>query len=404
MQMTSILCLDTEPETIADIRAKGHDVAVGNLGYRTGIFQQPHPPHEFEIIICDLKKPACYDAMNWGPGGNDNYQCTIVKSTTDETYTQSGSSVPRYKLVHGKQIREIGPKNFDGHAVLNAVVQAGSHVLLMYNPEWARHVSWSFPNFAGLSWTPIKTIANKAIILPPLESILSKTTTPPQITFPIQYSMSQPYARAEALKASIKTHPLVTNTVGEHFGQLVTTSKGSIWIVPRFENNSAFLEAAIASLKQFSQIPIEPPVHKPLETEQRHDIRDVFISHAWEDKDFARPLAEHLKATGITVWFDEYELKLGDSLRRRIEDGLLRSRHGLVLISQTFFQKSWTVKELDALFSLEDNERRILPIWHNVGANEIKRHAPLLADKFAISTTKGIPAIAAEIKRVLGRP
>jgi hypothetical protein len=52
-------------------------------------------------------------------------------------------------------------------------------------------------------------------------------------------------------------------------------------------------------------------------------MRDVFISHASEDKDaVARPLAKELLRRGHSVWFDEYELVLGDSLRENIDRGL----------------------------------------------------------------------------------
>jgi hypothetical protein len=156
--MTSVLCLDTEPATIEAIRAKGHSVAVGNLGYRTGMFEQPHPPHEFEAIICDLKKPACFDGTHWGPGANNNTQCKIVEKPTDQMILQSGSSVPRFKLIQGQQIKTLGRANFDGHAVLNAVIRGGSHVFLMYNPEWVactrfrRHRVRCFDGAGGGSW------------------------------------------------------------------------------------------------------------------------------------------------------------------------------------------------------------------------------------------------------------
>jgi hypothetical protein len=66
--------------------------------------------------------------------------------------------------------------------------------------------------------------------------------------------------------------------------------------------------------------------------------RDVFISHASEDKDaIARPLAECLQARGCSVWFDEYELVLGDSLRGKIGDGLRHSQVGVVILSRSFF-------------------------------------------------------------------
>ena len=68
---------------------------------------------------------------------------------------------------------------------------------------------------------------------------------------------------------------------------------------------------------------------------------DLFISHASEDKDFVRPLAESLRAHRLAVWFDEFELKPGMGLRESIDQGLLSSRFGLVVLSPAFFAKSW---------------------------------------------------------------
>ncbi len=69
--------------------------------------------------------------------------------------------------------------------------------------------------------------------------------------------------------------------------------------------------------------------------------RDVFICHASEDKDaIARPLAEALVERGHAVWFDEFELEIGDGLRREIDRGLAISRFGVVILSPSFFEKN----------------------------------------------------------------
>lgn len=400
--MVSVLCLDTEPETIDALLAGGHEVSSGELGYRKGLFRQPYPPHEFEAVVCDLKKPACFDSLDWGPGAsNNNFQCKLVDQPTDQRIIQSGSSVPRYKLIQGQQIKEIGHSNFDGHAVLNAAVRAGTHVFLMLNSEWAKHISWSFPNFIGLSWALARTVANKVSLRTPLNSLLNDTERL-SLRLPLQFSMTPATARQEAFKGLIASSPLATNAVDQMFGQLVTTPKGTLWILPAFEDSP---KAILSALKNLHQIPKLIEMRGNAAPSKPHDaeaIRDVFISHASEDKDFARPLAEHLRSANISVWFDEYELKLGDSLRRRIDDGLKQSRHGLVIMSRHFFKKDWPQRELDALFSLETKDRRILPLWHGLTSSDVLKLAPLLADKLAISTDKGIPAITNEIKRVLG--
>lgn len=65
---------------------------------------------------------------------------------------------------------------------------------------------------------------------------------------------------------------------------------------------------------------------------------DVFICRAGEDKDdVVRPLAHALRALDLEVWYDEFVLKLGDSLRRKIDKGLIACRFGVVVLSPSFF-------------------------------------------------------------------
>jgi hypothetical protein len=132
---------------------------------------------------------------------------------------------------------------------------------------------------------------------------------------------------------------------------------------------------------------------------------DVFICHASEDKDeIARPLAEALRKRGLTVWYDEFTLRLGDSLRRAIDNGLSNSRYGVVILSPSFFRKNWPEKELDGLVALEDIERRhkvILPIWHKVLRDDVLKYSPTLADKLAASTEEGLDAVVKAILEVV---
>lgn len=130
---------------------------------------------------------------------------------------------------------------------------------------------------------------------------------------------------------------------------------------------------------------------------------DVFISHASEDKNsFARPLAEALEAEGLSVWFDESTLTLGDSLRRSIDKGLARSRYGIVIVSEAFLSKEWPQRELDGLVAREDDGGKVvLPIWHNITVSEVRRHSPTLADRLAISSSKGVATVVGELLRVV---
>lgn len=132
---------------------------------------------------------------------------------------------------------------------------------------------------------------------------------------------------------------------------------------------------------------------------------DVFISHASEDKDdFVRPLAEELSGRDIRVWYDESTLKVGDSLRRKIDQGLARSRYGVVVLSGAFFVKNWPQYELDGMVAREmDGHKVILPIWHKVSKSEVIRFSPTLADKVAInSSLSSIEEIADQLMEVIG--
>lgn len=115
---------------------------------------------------------------------------------------------------------------------------------------------------------------------------------------------------------------------------------------------------------------------------------DVFISHASEDKDdFVRPLAEKLTEAGFSVWYDEFQLKIGDKLRRSIDRGLANSRFGIVVFSPDFFQKNWTQYELDGLVQKEmTGKKAILPLWHKVSKDEVMKYSPSLADTIALNT------------------
>ena len=128
---------------------------------------------------------------------------------------------------------------------------------------------------------------------------------------------------------------------------------------------------------------------RPGATETQLVSYNFFISHASEDKDtFVRGLAETLRAKGATVWYDEFTLQVGDSLRREIDRGLANSRFGVVVLSKHFFSKEWPQRELDGLWSLEvEGAARILPVWHEISKDEVARYSPMLADKIALNTS-----------------
>jgi hypothetical protein len=132
---------------------------------------------------------------------------------------------------------------------------------------------------------------------------------------------------------------------------------------------------------------------------------DVFISHATEDKDaVVRDLANALAARGLEVWYDEFTLRIGDNLRRRIDAGLASSRFGVVVLSPSFFAKEWSQYELDGLVTreLQGAQQIILPLWHNISPEEVGAQSPSLANKLALRTDRAsIEEIADQIAEVV---
>ena len=104
----------------------------------------------------------------------------------------------------------------------------------------------------------------------------------------------------------------------------------------------------------------------------------------------------------MSVWYDEFELRIGDSLRQKIDEGISRSRFGVVILSKAFLSKGWTSYELDGLVTMAVNKRQVLlPIWHDISKDEVISYSPSLADKVALRTADySISEIADEIAAV----
>jgi hypothetical protein len=169
------------------------------------------------------------------------------------------------------------------------------------------------------------------------------------------------------------------------------------------------LPGPAAPLRQRPNLPMDSPLvtfadELPEEAFEDREF-DVFISHATEDKDeVVRPLAHALKDRGIDTWYDEFELRVGDSLRRKIDQGIARSRFGLVVLSPAFFAKNWPQYELDGLIAVEmsGGTGRLLPVWHAITKEELLSHSPSLVDRVALNTaTLTIDEMASQLAEVI---
>ncbi|MEN6317354.1 MAG: toll/interleukin-1 receptor domain-containing protein [Syntrophaceae bacterium] len=128
----------------------------------------------------------------------------------------------------------------------------------------------------------------------------------------------------------------------------------------------------------------------------------AFISHDSRDKKaIAMPLALKLSGLGIPVWFDEFSLKLGDSLRESIERGIKETDYCILIITRNFLMNDgWTKTEFNSVFTKEIIEKKkvMLPIWYDVSKEEVYEYSPSLVDRLAANWSDGMDTVAAKLK------
>ena len=170
------------------------------------------------------------------------------------------------------------------------------------------------------------------------------------------------------------------------------------------KNMRQMYEARIEELTKATVVPVV--LHNGNSAADSGETYDVFISHAWEDKEgFVDEFVAELEKLGIKVWYDRQRIKWGDSMRARIDEGLKKSKFGIAVISPDYIAdgKYWTKAELDGLFQLESvNGKMLLPIWHNITKQQVMNYSPIIASKLAMTTASmTAEEIASEMKSLL---
>lgn len=122
---------------------------------------------------------------------------------------------------------------------------------------------------------------------------------------------------------------------------------------------------------------------------QQPDLRDVFLCHAWDDRQgAAKELHDLLVSKGVSVWFSEKDVGLGVPLMRAIDKGLANSRIGLVLVTPALLrrlpQEGIADKELSALLARD----QLVPIVHNTTYEALREVSPLLGSRSGLSTAE----------------
>lgn len=131
---------------------------------------------------------------------------------------------------------------------------------------------------------------------------------------------------------------------------------------------------------------------------------DVFICHCSTDKKVVvDPLVKACTDAGINCWVDSKEIQWGDSISMRINEGLLKSRFVLVVISESTSSRTWQPREIAAAIDAENKQGsvRVLPLYVGDRA-ELEKQWPLLADKHSLIWDNNSPEIVQAIQSKLG--
>lgn len=131
----------------------------------------------------------------------------------------------------------------------------------------------------------------------------------------------------------------------------------------------------------------------------------AFVSHDSRDKkEIAEPLTLQLGKLMCPVWFDQYSLKIGDSLRESIETGLKECPKCILILTPHFLNNNgWTKREYDSIFTRElvEKKRVILPVWHGVTAEDIYKYSPVLADRVGVQWSEGVEEVARRLYQAI---
>jgi len=135
-------------------------------------------------------------------------------------------------------------------------------------------------------------------------------------------------------------------------------------------------------------------------------IYDVFISHSNADKDsIVTELSNRLTVEGLIVFEDAKVFKIGSSITSDINEGIKKSKFGVIILSKEFIKSNWAKYEFTGFLhrDVSGNKTVILPIWHGISYDEVKEFNPVLIDKFALNTDEhDMDTIVDAIKEVVG--
>lgn len=184
---------------------------------------------------------------------------------------------------------------------------------------------------------------------------------------------------------SISNYDNFGTNYSPYYSSSRSSSSGTRSVKPRWSRSTS--PVYYTSAEVIALIPIRRTVESLAQT--KPDLRDVFLCHAWDDRqDAAKVLHDLLVSKGVSVWFSEKDVGLGVPLMRAIDKGLANSRIGLVLVTPALLrrlpQEGIADKELSALLARD----QLVPIVHNTTYEALREVSPLLGSRSGLSTAE----------------
>jgi TIR domain len=312
-----ILCIDTEPEIAKRMKDVGYTVFDVSMGYRTGKRGFPSPaPNEVDLIVCDLRRPACFDSTDWGPGrSNSSFKCKIIpyEKISNSFQVRGDRLHALHPLIYETQLGKQIPGTFGPKEVNRAIVEGSVPFLLFLNGEWLCRMEM-FPNWLDVKWSFLSTSATKVDVVEPIPTVLPEPGREIKFKLAIQNRIEKGplFSRMPPLFAT-SVSALVKNNIGDVFGQFVKMGKGQVWLLPATHQNVDVIELFASRLdkvrglvqpQQELRLVLDETVTKRFltktpttkeETMPATKIK-VFISHSSADADIARELIYLLRS------------------------------------------------------------------------------------------------------------
>jgi TIR domain len=211
----------------------------------------------------------------------------------------------------------------------------------------------------------------------------------------IEVGMKELERRAHAAAASI-----VDPETGKH-ADVFVRRRGPTQLILRTRGSAAFARELERRLG------VDTGSIETMSTQAAPDVPRVYLAHGSEDHEtLAKPLAEALMAQGIDVWFDEWEIRAGDSLRRKMEEGLANCTHFVVLLTPNSLHKPWVETEIDAGFiRAVGGESRFIGIRAGVSVNDLSPFLRTLrCPEVRLDHQAEVEALIADIHGVSRKP